>query len=166
MDEREIELQGYLEKDGTRIAITAAYASRLSLFINLNRGEKINDGIEFNRLVLNISDQEVEFSQCRFYSERTHKGFMGLLIFIDDVYDFNNIIFNKKFVNIQTSFHNLPLVLSQKDQIKDSFKNYTSKVVYDFAVYKYFFDDLDRKYANESKKVRQIAQEILIRNTH
>jgi extracellular factor (EF) 3-hydroxypalmitic acid methyl ester biosynthesis protein len=163
MDEREIELQGYLEKDGARIAITAAYASRLSLFVNFNRGEEINDGIEFNGLVLNISDQEVEFSKCRFYSERTHKGFMGLLIFIDDVYDFKNIIFNQKFVNIQTSFNNLPLVLSQKDQIKDSFKNYTSKVVYDFAVYKYFFDDLDRKYVNESKKVRQIAQEILIK---
>ena len=109
MDEREIELQGYLEKDGTRIAITAAYASRLSLFVNFNGGEEINDGTEFNRLILNISGQEVEFCKCRFYSERTQKGFMGLLIFIDDVYDFTNIIFNKKFINIQTSFHNLPL---------------------------------------------------------
>jgi extracellular factor (EF) 3-hydroxypalmitic acid methyl ester biosynthesis protein len=162
MDEREIELEGYLERDGKRIAITAAYASRLSLFVNFNRGAEIADGIEFNRLVLNIADEEVEFCKCRFILERTRRGFMGRLIFMDDVYDFENIIFKKKFVDISTSFHNLPLVLSQKDRIRDSFKNYTSKVVYDLAVHKYFFDDLDRKYANESEIVRQVAQKILI----
>jgi len=162
MAEQEVELQGYLEKDGKRVAITAAYASRLSLFVSFGKGDETEDGIEFNRLVLYLSDEEVEFCKCRFTSERTHKGFMGRLIFIDDVYDFENIIFRKKFVNIQTSFDNLPLVLSQKDRIRDSFKNYASKVVYDLAVYKYFFDDLDRKYANESEKVRQVAQRILI----
>lgn len=162
MPEQEIELQGYLEKDGKRVPITAAYASRLSLFVNFNRGDEIEDGIEFNRLVLNLSDEEVEFCKCRFMSETTRKGFMGRLIFIDDVYDFEYIIFKQKFVNIQTSFDNLPLVLSQKDGIKDSFKNYASNIVYDLAVYKYFFDDLDRKYANESEKIRQVAQKILI----
>jgi len=162
MAEQEIELQGYLEKDGKRVAITAAYASRLSLFVNFNRGEEIEDGIEFNRLVLYLSNEEVEFCKCRFVSETAHKGFMGRLIFMDDVYDFENIIFRKKFVNIQTSFDNIPLVLSQKDRVRDSFKNYASKVVYDLAVYKYFFDDIDRKYANESEKERQVAQKILI----
>jgi len=162
MDEREIELQGYLERDGKRVAITAAYASRLSLFVNFNPGTEIQDGIEFDKLFLNISDEEVELSKCRFISERAHRDFVGRLIFLDDVYDFENIIFKKKFVNISTSFHNLPLVLSQKNWISDSFKNYTSRVVYDLAVYKYFFDDLDRKYANESHEVRRVAQEILI----
>jgi extracellular factor (EF) 3-hydroxypalmitic acid methyl ester biosynthesis protein len=162
MDEREIELQGYLERDGKRVAITAAYASRLSLFVNFNPGTEIQDGIEFDKLFLNITDEEVEFSKCRFISERAHRDFVGRLIFLDDVYDFENIIFKKKFVNISTSFHNLPLVLSQKNWISDSFKNYTSRVVYDLAVYKYFFDDLDRKYANESHEVRRVAQEILI----
>ena len=162
MDSRETELQGYLERDGIRIPITATYASRLSLFVNFNRDGEPEDGTEFERLILKISDEEVELCKCRFLSERTHKGFMGRLIFIDDVYDFQNIIFQKKFVNISTSFNNLPLVLSQKDRIRDTFKNYTSKVVYDLAVYKYFFDDLDRKYANESENVRQLAQRILI----
>jgi len=162
MGGHEIELQGYLERDGARTPITATYASRLSLFVSFNRNGEPEDAIEFDRLVLTIADQEVAFCRCRFLSERTNRGFMGRLIFLDDVYDFQNIIFHNKFLNISTSFINLPLVLSQKNNIRDSFKNYVSKIVYDLSVYKYFFDDLDRKYANESGDVRQLAQKILI----
>ena len=79
------------------------------------------------------------------------------------MYDFKSLFRDGKLMDLNAWFHNLPLVLSQKERIRPEFREYTANTLYDVAVHKRFFNEQDRVYANEPRHVREAAQSALIR---
>lgn len=159
----DLTLEGVLERDDARLPVTVRFASRLSLFVSFQTGKLFPDRSVFQRLTLKLADRELELSSCRLHTEYTRQGGAGRLVFLDDIYDFQALFFEKKFVNLRGFFQNLPLVLAQKEQVRPEFREYVSGALYDLAVYKRFFNEQDRTLANEPEQVAAPAQEVLLR---
>ncbi|MDQ3262388.1 MAG: class I SAM-dependent methyltransferase [Myxococcota bacterium] len=156
-------LQGQLFREGQQIPVTVGFASRISLHVAFP-GPPPPDRTVFEKLTLQLGERVVELSSCRLHVEYTRVGFAGRLVFLEDVYDCRALLFDKKYVDLKAFFHNLPLVLSQKERIHPEFRDYTAAALYDLAVYKRFFNEQDRIYANEPQHVADAAQEALIRS--
>lgn len=159
----EPDLRGFLEGEGQTTPVTVGFASRISLHVAFP-GPPPPDRTIFLRLRLDLGEREVELSSCRFHVEYTRKGFSGRLVFLDDVYDCRALVYDRKFVDLKAFFHNLPLVLSQKERIEPAFRDYTAAALYDLACYKRFFNEQDRIFANEPRTVADAAQSALIRS--
>jgi extracellular factor (EF) 3-hydroxypalmitic acid methyl ester biosynthesis protein len=155
-------LLGTLEHDGDLLQVQIGYASRISLYVSF-QGETPADQTTFSRLRLRLDGKEVELSTCRLHVEYTRIGYSGRLIFLEDVYDCRSLLFERKVVNLKGFFQKLPLVIAQKEAVKREFKDYVSNCLYDLAVWKRFFNEQDRIFANEPIYVADVAQQALLR---
>ncbi len=155
-------LPGTLELDGEQLSVEVGYASRISLYVSF-QGETPPDQTTFQRLKLTLDGIKVELSTCRLHVEYTRIGYSGRLIFLEDVYDCRALLFERKVVNLKGFFQKLPLVIAQKGAVKPVFKDYVSDCLYDLAVWKRFFNEQDRIFANEPIYVADAAQQALLR---
>jgi extracellular factor (EF) 3-hydroxypalmitic acid methyl ester biosynthesis protein len=155
-------LPGVLELDGEQLPVEVGYASRISLYVSF-QGETPPDQTTFSRLRLTLDSIRVELSTCRLHVEYTRIGYSGRLIFLEDVYDCRALLFERKVVNLKGFFQKLPLVIAQKGAVKPVFKDYVSDCLYDLAVWKRFFNEQDRIFANEPIYVADAAQQALLR---
>ena len=163
--EQTTSVAGKLESPTGDRAIEVRSASRFSLYVSFNAAPPV-DGTEFAALTLEIAAATHRLGSCQFVANgagTAKHGPHGRLIFLEDVYDVESLVLRNKFVDIDASFRNLPLVLQQKEGIRDEFKRLTDDVTYDFGVYRQFFDSEDRKYADEPADIRAGAQRALIR---
>jgi extracellular factor (EF) 3-hydroxypalmitic acid methyl ester biosynthesis protein len=149
--------------DGNRtIPIDAKYTSKYSLLIRFLNGNSFNDRAEFSKLVIRMNGDTFELGRCRVLSEPNIDGYAGRLVFINDIYDLENLLFHNKLLKLQNAFLNLPLIVAHKHEIIQSFKNYTANLTYDLNVYKNLFDNLDSEYAEEPEDIRESLQEAII----
>jgi len=155
-------LPGTLDLDGELLSVEVGYASRISLYVSF-QGETPPDQTTFNRLRLTLEGIKVELTTCRLHVEYTRIGYSGRLIFLEDVYDCRALLFEHKVVNLKGFFQKLPLVIAQKDAVRPEFKDYVSDTLYDLAVWKRFFNEQDRIFANEPIYVADAAQQALLR---
>jgi len=156
-------LSGTLELDGEPFPVTVGYASRISLHVSF-QGETPPDQTTFSRFRLSLDGRTVELSACRLHVEYTRAGYSGRLIFVEDVYDCRALLFDHRVVNLKAFFQKLPLVLAQKESVRPEFKDYVSNCLYDMAVWKRFFNEQDRIFANEPIYVADAAQQALLRS--
>jgi extracellular factor (EF) 3-hydroxypalmitic acid methyl ester biosynthesis protein len=162
MNKNEIIFSGILETDSQKIPVKAIYGSRASLLINFMDRVEFHDGTEFDSLELKISKYSLKLGKCRFFTDSNVPNFKGRLVFIDNVYDFYFIFANKKLSDLNTYFQNLPLIMTQKNKVCESFKKYTIRLTYDLRIYKKYFDGIDFKYKNEPPKVYNSIQNAVI----
>jgi len=162
MQQNRVRIEGFLLRDGDEITIIAEYASKYSLFITCREGDTITHGAEFRNLSLKIAEEDVDLGQCRMLLEPNIDGYTGRLIFKKSVYDLDSLFNKNKLVKLQSAFINLPLVLSHKDKIDSTFKDYTADLTYDLGVYKSFFDSADRDYAQEPDHIKLSIQNALL----
>ncbi len=162
MDTHEVRLNGHLELGGNKIPIEAMYASKYSLLVNFPDGNEYPDQTEFKSLSLSIDDDHFVFGSCVLNLEANIDGYAGRLVFVDNVYNFDILMKKKVYVNLQTVFYNLSLILTHKDNIRQSFKDYTSNLSYDLSVYKQYFDNLDAEYANEPESIKDTIQKVIL----
>ena len=162
MNQEALKIKAHLVKGKEKIPIDTKYSSKYSLLIRSLNVNPFIDGTEFSRLVIQINGEEFELGPCRLVSEPNIDGYDGRLSFVDDVYDLQRLFSDGRIVKLQSSFVNLPLLLSHKDKIKQSFKDYTSDLTYDLSVYKNLFDDLDAEYSKEPKDIQESIQRAII----
>lgn len=155
-------VEGVLQTDDRKIDVITEFASRYSLFINCKEMKCITDGTEFKGLALKIEDEEVDLGQCRLLIEPNIDGYAGRLVFKKSVYDLESLFGRGKLVKLQSSFINLPLVLSHKKEIDADFRNFTADLAYDLSVYKSFFDTADLDYAREPEHIKRSIQDALL----
>ena len=139
MHQEATELKSYLVAGSEKIPIDGKYTSKYSLLNRFLNGNSFNHGTEFSKLVIQNNGDDVELGPCRLLSEPNIEGYGGRLVFLNDVYDLENILFHNKIVKLQSAFLNLPLVLAHKNNIRQSFKNYTANLTYDLNVYRNIF---------------------------
>jgi extracellular factor (EF) 3-hydroxypalmitic acid methyl ester biosynthesis protein len=141
--------RGRLEGGGASAAVTVGCASRLSLHVRFD-GPAPRDGARFAGLILEGGDGgQVRLSACRFDEGRAPPGYHGRLVFVEDVYDCRAVIHEGTFSELRAAFQNLPLVLSQREAVRPEFARWVADLVYDLSVFRRFFDDLDRTFADE-----------------
>jgi extracellular factor (EF) 3-hydroxypalmitic acid methyl ester biosynthesis protein len=155
-------VQAYLETDGKRIPVSTRYSSRFSLLVRFLSSDGFQYGKEFSKLVCHFDEEGFELGPCKLISEPNIEGFAGRLIFVEDVYDIENLFRNKDLVTLQSAFHNLPLVLAHKDKIKKSFRKFTADLTYDLSIYKNLFDRVDFEFANETEAIKHSIQKSMI----
>lgn len=156
-------LTGHLEHAGALLPVSVSPASRISLNVTFLGGQPPPDRTEFSRLLLTARGHDVELTRCRLQVEYTGIGAAGRLVFLDDVYDCRALCSEGKFINLKGFFHNLPLVLAQKERIRPEFREYVAHALYDLSVHKKFFNEQDRILANEPPDVAAAAQDALLR---
>lgn len=162
MEQNELTFNGLLISDKDKVPVQVAYASKYSIYVKFIDNFSPLNGSEYSQLILKIEDQDFEFGSCRVIIESNPNGYTGRLIFLTDIFDFNNLFFEKKLINLQVLFKNLTLILLQKDKVKDEFKNYISNLAYDLKVYKHFFDELDRKFSSEPADVKTAMFQVIV----
>jgi extracellular factor (EF) 3-hydroxypalmitic acid methyl ester biosynthesis protein len=154
-------LPGSVDVGGQTLPVNVAAASRLSLRVSLPPGAKVADGAILDGVSLDVPSGAVRLGTCRFVAD-PQPGFSGRLVFTNDVYDCQSLVEEGRFVDPRGAFSNLPLVLSQREQVRREFRDWVSDLVYDLAVYKRFFDDQDRIIEAEPLDVRDAARNAVI----
>jgi extracellular factor (EF) 3-hydroxypalmitic acid methyl ester biosynthesis protein len=162
MNHQAIKGEAHLVAGEKFVPIDFEYTSKYSLLVRFLNGDFFGEGSEFSALRLPVNGDTIELGPCRLISELNIDGFAGRLVFTNDVYDLNLLFNEQKVVKLQSTFLNLPLVLSHKNQIRESFREYTANLTYDLNVYKSLFDRLDAEYQDEPDHIRALVQQAVI----
>jgi extracellular factor (EF) 3-hydroxypalmitic acid methyl ester biosynthesis protein len=148
---------------GTRhIPIIAECASKYSLFFSYKENHDFTNSEEPVNLLIHNNGQSVELGPCRIILSPDLNGYHGRLVFLRDVYDIQSLLKNNKVIKLQSALSDLPVVLARKDQIRSSFKEYTTNLCYDLSVYKKTFDELDLQYKDEPEEIKQLVQKAIL----
>jgi extracellular factor (EF) 3-hydroxypalmitic acid methyl ester biosynthesis protein len=158
-------LRGRLEGERGALDVRVSEASRVSLWVWFEGGDRPGDGTEFAALRLESGGAELLLGRCRFAAD-PWEGADGRLVFLDDVYDCSALVRDGVVLNVRSFFRNLPLVLSQREQIREDFKRFVSDAMFDVSAYKRFFDEQDAVLAKEPREIAAIARDALVRCEH
>lgn len=151
---------------GARVlGLVASCASRLSLRVELEAAAPVPTGTVFDRLEIDLERGPVRLGRCRFTADGgAARDTCGTVVFLDDVYDCRSLVEDGKYMDMRGFFQNLPLVLAQRDRIRDEFRQYCANLAYDLAVYRRFFDEQDEVIAQEPEQVADAARDVLLRS--
>ena len=158
---------GYLERAGSRLPVKLQKATRFSLRARFDSAQEhhLVDGASYDAVSVTVGNQEILMTGCRLDvspDNQKNGDRSGQLVFLEDIYDFERMLEDGQLANIASSFGNLQLLLDQKQEIRQEFKDYTTDLVYDFGVHKQFFDNMDRQLVMEPEPVRTAGQRALI----
>ena len=156
-------INAFLKNGSSKIPVCINYISKYSLLIRSLEDPIFTHGSEPFNLIIQNNGKPLELGPCRIVSEPSDDEYSGRLIFLTDVYDMHRLLFEDKVVKLQGAFCDLQAVLARKDNIRQSFKDYTANLTYDLIVYKNLFDHLDSKYQEESEAIRKSIQKAVIK---
>ena len=162
MNQDFLKIKANLMEGKTAIPIDVKYSSKYSFLIRFLNSNSPKSGAEFSKMTVQMNGQRFELGRCRFLSEPNIDGYAGRLVFINDIYDIESLMFDNKIVRLQNACLNLPLLLNLKHNITESFQKYTADLTYDLSVYKNLFDNLDAEYSKEPDHIRNSLQQTVI----
>jgi extracellular factor (EF) 3-hydroxypalmitic acid methyl ester biosynthesis protein len=162
MKENELKIQAQILAGDDYISVEAHYLSKYSVYIRFLNGRSFPDGFVFQRFIFNDNGNKIKLGPCQLLKDNKKVTKRGRLVFLKDIYDLDNLFFNKNIIKLQSSFINLPLLLGHKDDIKGEFKEFTANLTYDLNVYKNLFDQIDDEIDTEQDEVKKIIQKAII----
>jgi extracellular factor (EF) 3-hydroxypalmitic acid methyl ester biosynthesis protein len=162
MNQTKVKIKATLSDGEKHIPVEAEYVSKYSLNIRFLNGRTFPDGFVFPRLIFRLDGSDIKLGPCKLLKNGKLNGQHGSIVFIKDIYNLEDLFFNKNLVKIQSAFINLPLILGHKDGIKDEFKVHTANLTYDLNVYKDLFDQIDRQIKSESEEVKKLIRRSII----
>ncbi len=162
MNLAERNMDAYLITESNRIPIIAACGSKHTVLVRFLNGHRFEEGAHFGNFQIRFNGTEFHLGPCRLRKNSQAEGYDASLAFLADVYNLEALFTEKKLISLRDSFSNLPLVLDYKSKINPSFREYTANLSYDLNVYRGFFDELDREYAEEPPEVREQIQKVII----
>ncbi len=163
MARNDLSINAFLENGSSRIPVCVRYGSKYSLLIRSLEHPIFAYGSDSFNLIIQNNGNRRELGPCRIVSEPHDDEYSGHLIFLSDVYDMHSLLFEDKVVKLQGAFCDLPAILERKDNIRQSFKEYTANLTYDLTVYQNLFDHIDSKYQEEPEAIRDSIQKALIK---
>lgn len=159
-----IKAKGLLQNDeGVELPVVLYIASTNSLYASFPVGGAPTESTVFEHLVVQLGDHDVTLSRCRFEPLPDSRPYAGKLLFLDDVFDCQALIVDRKVISTRNAFQNLSLVMSKKDTVRPEFRQYAVDLIYELSAYKKFFDEQDELLAVEPPDVRRAAMEALRR---
>ena len=155
-------IKGHLVNGKEEIPVDVKYSSKHSVSVRFLNENPFRVNEEFSKLVIDINDTILELGPCRLISEPNIDGYTGRLVFTEEVYDIERLFSDGKLIRLQDNLLNLPLLLSHKDKIRQSFKDYTANLAYDLNVYKNLFDEVDAEINDAANEIQKSIQEAII----
>ena len=156
------EEKAFLLSGTKKIPIYAGHASKYSLAFRYLENQHFPDSDGHVNLLISNNGDSVELGPCRILPGSYQNGYEGRLVFLHNVYDIERLLKDKKIINLQSAFDDLPAIFARKQKIRQSFQQYTADLSYDLSAYKKIFDDLDSQYRGEPDDVRQAIQKAII----
>ena len=160
--QNDLVIDAFLENGDHRILVTAKYASRYSLWVKFRQDCEFVCDDSLNLIIQN-NGECLEIGPCRLISESAQDGHHYRLIFLQDIYDAHSLLSKNKTVKLQSDLDDLPILLARKENITQSFKDFTADLTYDLSVYKNLFDRLDSQYQEEPEAIQKGIQRALIK---
>jgi extracellular factor (EF) 3-hydroxypalmitic acid methyl ester biosynthesis protein len=155
-------IDAYLLKKAKKIPVLATCGSRHTLLVQFLNGYHFDDGTHFDDIQFHINHADFHLGPCRIATDLRNSRYGARLTFLSDVFNLEALFSQKRLISLRDSFANLQLVLDYKTKIKSLFKDYTANLSYDLNVYRSFFDEVDREYAEEPEDVRTQIQRVVI----
>lgn len=152
---------GRLEGPGATADVLLRRGTRLSPRVEV-AGAAAAAGAVFDRLVVRLGDREESLGRCRLEPDPAADG-TWRLVFLDQVYDADALVAEGRVVDLRGFFQNLPMVLAQKEHVRPAFRAFVADALYDLSVFKKFFDEQDRIFADEPRDVAVAAQAAVLR---
>jgi extracellular factor (EF) 3-hydroxypalmitic acid methyl ester biosynthesis protein len=159
---REPVLSGRAAMGERTVEVRVACAGRIALRVAFANGDEPQDGAIFDRLVLDVAGGSAELSSCRYDAVPQPDGFAGRLIFLCDVYDFRALFFEGRSVSFSAAARSVPLMIGNREQVKPEFTAFVACAMYDFSVWRKFFDDQERSLAGEPADIAEAARRAMI----
>jgi extracellular factor (EF) 3-hydroxypalmitic acid methyl ester biosynthesis protein len=163
LSEVSVQEKTFLIRGSRKVPIRTDYASKYSLSFHYLENQPFIDPDKPVNLLIKNNGRSVEVGPCRIITGHGINGYPERLVFLDEVYDFQNLIKHHKVVKLQGLFSDLPQVIERKNKIKPPFKDYVANLVYDLRAYKQVFDRLDSDTNKEPDAVKWAVQEAIIR---
>lgn len=111
-------------------------------------------------LKIQLDGRELEVGPCRL--EEVAQGF-PTLIPLDADLDIERMLVEAMADKARSVFINLPTLLSYKDGIEPSFREYVSDLIYDLSIYRKLFGDYDRELGQGPERFRELALEAILK---
>jgi extracellular factor (EF) 3-hydroxypalmitic acid methyl ester biosynthesis protein len=150
-------LPARLEHQGRPLAVEVGRATRLSLTVDAG-GARLADGAVFPGLEVLRGEEVLRLGRCRFSAQGRERAAQGRLVFLDDVYDCEQLLQEGRVVDLRGAFQNLPLVLAQREHVRPEFERWAAGLLYDLAVHARFLDDHERLLEGEPLEVATAAR--------
>lgn len=162
LKQNDLMIEAFLENVGQRTPVVAKYASTYSLWIEFQQAFEFTYSDTFNLIIQN-NGECLKIGPCRLISDPAQDGHHCRLIFLQDIYDAHSLLSKNKAVKLQSDSHDLPVLLARKENITQSFKDFTSDLTYDLSVYKNLFDRIDSQYQEEPETIQKGIQKAIIK---
>lgn len=140
-------IRGEIVHEGHRHAFEVMGARRTALEIQISAGRVPFDRVEVEDVTLTLVADPISIGRCRL--EAFGEGAQAHLIPIDTPLRCDDLFKKRIFVRLDQGFDQLGLLQRRKDEIKPEIRAYTADLVYDLAVYRQLFDEIDASLANE-----------------
>lgn len=155
MENKDIFFSGTLKGEYDNTPVEIHYGSKFSVLIKAQKEFAAGGENIFSSMSVDTGTGSYELGRCRLIPDDGPGGFIGRLVFVDDIYNFDVLFREKDLVNLERLSKDLNMVLHHKEKVRDDFKNYISRLTYDLRVYKQFFDELDDRINSEPESVRE-----------
>ncbi len=142
------------------LCVRVEASTQLSVRVLLSDGLAPDLGAVFDSLVVETKAGPVSLGRCRVERHEASAG--AQLVFLDDLYDCKVLLAEGRLFKLTSLFDKLPLVLSQKFEVRSEFRIYVSDLIYDLNVWKKFFNEQDRIISGEPLEVARAAQQHLL----
>jgi extracellular factor (EF) 3-hydroxypalmitic acid methyl ester biosynthesis protein len=151
---------GLVHTNGTPINVELSGHTRYSFQIRIpNVPPNISTTI-VERFMIELDKKEIELGRCQLLPFGDSHSTEFTVLLLDHIVDVMDLISTKKLKAYDTGLLNLKLILNHKDKITHKFKDYTANLTFELNVYKQLFDDLDHKYVNEPRNVKEHLQQM------
>jgi extracellular factor (EF) 3-hydroxypalmitic acid methyl ester biosynthesis protein len=152
-------LDGWLTAGEQKVAIKARYASRYSLWVDM---DGMQMGPEIENCALTIENRTIDIGPCTLLTETDGEAGTRRLVSVGRIHDFEKLFFHAALETLESALVNIPLVLGYKDRIDEAFRHYVSDLTYDLNVYTHLLDQIDTKSADEPPAVRALIEQSII----
>ncbi|HET8541314.1 MAG TPA: class I SAM-dependent methyltransferase [Anaeromyxobacter sp.] len=143
------------------IPLAVTGATPLSIEVELE--DRLADAAVVEGVELALERGPVRLGRCRFVADGgAARDTVGRLVPLDDACDCRRLVEDGNYVELRNFFHNVSIVVAQREKIRPDFKEYCANLVYDLAVYKRLFDEQDAIIAAEPPGVAEAARDALI----
>lgn len=152
-------IDGRLCLAGVEFDVRIRLASRYSLWVDLLAPARPAAAEYCDDLVFTLSDGTVRLGRCRLLTDDRADY---RLVPMATLYDFDKLLNEGRFDQLDNSARSLPLMLGYKDNINPDFQNLVSRIVYDLSIYKDLFDRLDEEIGAEPDDVADALQAAIL----
>ncbi len=159
-ERRRLPLTGVASHGERSYPIEVVSARGLALVVRFLLGSPPDAPLVFDQVRLALGKESAALGRCRF--EAHGDGIQGSIVPMDAQIRCRDLLLRRKVVRLDQDFDQLPLLLSRRITIRPEFRAYTADLVYEMAVHRSLFDEIDASLTSESPESQALLRESIL----